>query len=153
MVIDQQIMKKERKEAYVEILEILKHMESKYVEKVPTKLREFFKDNASKEYKFNLDKTIPFEEQELKQSTISILAMLNYNYWCEDEEHKKYLLNKYTENEIKYQEMLMEKYSTDNLFKRESKSTVNTSNVPQKYEEAKWYNGILKFIKGLFNRG
>ena len=117
--------KKNSKEAYVEVLEILKHMEPKYVEKIPVKLRIFFEKNASKEYKFKLDKTIPFEEQKLKDSTINILAMLNYNYWCEDEEHKRYLLNKYNQNEIRYQEMLIEKYSTDNLFSREYKSKTN----------------------------
>ena len=140
--------KRERKEAYVEVLEVLKHMEQKYVEKIPKKLIELLKNNASKEYKFSLDKNIPFEEQKLKNSTINILAMLNYNYWCEDEEHKRYLLNKYNENEIKYQKMLMEKYSRDNLFKKET----NNSNVPQKYEEVKWYDNIVKFIKKLFNR-
>jgi len=98
-------LKLERKEAYVEVLEVLKHMEHKYMEKIPKKLIEFFKSNASKEYKFKLDNNIPFEEQQLKRSTISILAMLNYNYWCKDEEHKRYLLNKYNENEIKYQQM------------------------------------------------
>lgn len=150
MVLEQR--KKEYREAYVEVLEVLKHMDLKYVDKVPVKLRKFFRENASKEYEFKLDKTIPFEEQELSESAINILAMLNYNYWCEDEEHKKYLLNRYNENEIRYQEKLMERYSTDNLFKKENKSTVNASNVPQKYEEPKWYTGIFKFIKKLFNK-
>lgn len=144
--------KKNSKEAYVEVVEILKHMEPKYVEKIPVKLRIFFQKNASKEYKFKLDKTIPFEEQKLKDSTINILAMLNYNYWCEDEEHKRYLLNKYNQNEIRYQEMLIEKYSTDNLFNREYKSKTNINNVPQKYEEIKWYQKILEYFKQLFNK-
>jgi len=141
-------MNRKNKEAYVEVLEVLKHMDFQYVEKIPVKLRKFFYDNASKEYKFELDKTIPFEEQKLSENAINILAMLNYNYWCEDEEHKRYLLNRYNENEIKYQKMLMEKYSRDNLFKKET----NNSNVPQKYEEVKWYDNIVKFIKKLFNR-
>jgi len=143
-------LKLERKEAYVEVLEVLKHMEHKYMEKIPKKLIEFFKSNASKEYKFKLDNNIPFEEQQLKKSTISILAMLNYNYWCEDEEHKKYLLNKYNENEIKYQQMLMEKYSKDNLFKKDSDKLNN--NVPQKYQEIKWYQKILDYFKKLFDK-
>ena len=143
-------MKQERKEAYVEVLEILRHMERRYVEKLPKKLIEFFKRNASKEYTFKLNNNISFEEQPLKKSTISILAMLNYNYWCEDEEHKKYLLNKYNENEIKYQQMLMEKYSKDNLFKRDNNNSNN--NMPQKYEEIKWYQKILDYVKKLFSK-
>lgn len=139
----------ESKKAYVEVLEILKHMEPKYVEKIPSKLIDFFKINASKEYVFKLNSAIPFEEQELMQSTINILAMLNYNYWCEDEEHKKYLLNKYNENEIKYQEMLMEKYSRDNLFKKDN---ADFNITPQKYSEPKWYEKLINFIKKLFNK-
>ena len=142
-------MKQERKQAYVEVLEVLKHMEKKYVDKLPKNLIEFFKRNASKDYKFKLNNNIPFEEQNLKKSTISILAMLNYNYWCEDEEHKKNLLNKYNENEIKYQQKLMEKYSRDNLFKRDND---NLNNMPQKYKEIKWYEKILSYFKNLFNK-
>ena len=142
-------MKRERKEAYVEVLEVLKHMEPKYVEKLPKKLVEFLKQNASREYTFKLDNNIPFEEQQLKKSTINILAMINYNYWCEDEQHKKYLLNKYNENEIKYQEELMEKYSRDNLFKSENNSFNN--NMLQNYQEIKWYQKILDYFKKLFS--
>lgn len=143
-------MKRERKEAYVEVLEVLKHMEPKYVEKLPKKLVEFLKQNASREYTFKLDNNIPFEEQQLKKSTINILAMINYNYWCEDEQHKKYLLNKYNENEIKYQEELMEKYSRDNLFKSENNSFNN--NMLQNYQEIKWYQKILDYFKKLFSK-
>lgn len=150
-------MTKERREAYVEVLEVLNNMDAKYVKKVPTKLIEFFKDNASKEYEFYLEENIPFAEQKLKDITINVLAMLNLNYWCESEEHKKELLKKYYDNEMKYQEKIMEQYSTDKLFKKEGKFTSslnmeNINSVPQIYEEHKWYMGILKFIKKLFNK-
>ncbi len=106
---------KERKEAYVEVVEILKHMNRKYVDKLPKKLIEFFKDNSSPEYKFILD--VPLQEKKLKKETVNLLAMLNLNYWCEDEDHKKNLLTKYHQNEIKLKEELLEKYNYDNLFK------------------------------------
>lgn len=144
--------KKESKQAYVEVLEILKHMDEKYVQKIPNKLIEFLNKNASKDYKFVLNKNIPFEEQVLKESTINILAMLNYNYWCEDEEHKRYLLNKYNENEIKYQQMLMEKYSRDKLFKRGNENSQNKNNIPKIYEDIKWYQKILEYFKKLFTK-
>ena len=145
-------MTKERKEAYVEVLEILNNMDSKYIKKVPKKLIDFFINNSSKEYKFYLDRTVPFEEQILKEETINILAMLNLNYWCEDEEHKKSLLKKYYDNEMKYQEKIMEQYSTDKLFKRENREVYKVSDVPKTYEEPKWYTGILNFIKRIFNK-
>ena len=66
------------------------------------------------------------------------------------------MAKKYYDNEMRYQEKIMEQYSTENLFKRERKTTVSSENinitsVPQKYEEPKWYDKILEFIKKLFN--
>lgn len=155
-------MIKERREAYVEVVEILKHMDKKYVAKIPIDLREFFERNASKEYEFHIDLSVPLEQQELKEITISILAMLNINYWCETEEHRQELLRKYHQNEIKYQEELRKKYNTDNLFKKERKvisshRQENTDVFPQQYKETKWYHRIYnvmqRFIERIFNKG
>ena len=156
--------KQENKEAYVEVLEILKHMDKKYVDRIPDELIDFFNKNAAKEYEFSLDKTIPFEEQVLKDDTINILAMINYNYWCEDEEHKRYLLNKYNENELKYQEELKKKYNTDNLFKKSNQTNYvykneEFNNLPEEYEEPEWYvllfeeiyERVTRFIRRLLS--
>lgn len=149
---------KERREAYVEVLEILKHMDKKYVAKIPRDLREFFERNASKEYEFYMDLSIPLDEHKLKENTINILAMLNLNYWCESEEHRQELLKKYHENDLKYQEELRNKYNTDNLFKRERKvnKKENIDCFPQQCEEERWYhkiyNAIHSFIKRVFNK-
>ena len=150
---------KERREAYVEVLEILKHMDKKYVSKIPLDLREFFERNASKEYEFNINNNIHFEEQELKDTTINILAMLNINYWCENEAHKQELLKRYHNNDLKKEEELRSKYSTDNLFKRENKLKSAArkeyiNNMPLQHKENKWYkkiyNKILVFIEKIF---
>ena len=37
-----------REKSYVEILEILKHMDKVYVDKIPNKLIEFFEENKDK---------------------------------------------------------------------------------------------------------
>ena len=154
-------MTQERREAYVEVLEALSHMDNKYVDKVPLKLREFFKNNASNEYRFHIDLSVPLEEYKFKEITLNVLAMLNLNYWCESEEHKKELLNQYYQNELKNQEKLREKYNTDNLFKKKEKiipvsESEIISNLPQQYEKIKWpnkaYNIILNFIKKLLNK-
>ena len=154
-------MVKERREAYVEVLEILKYMDKKYVSKIPLGLREFFERNASKEYKFYIDKSKSLEEQELKENTINILAMLNLNYWCEDEEHKQELLKKYHENDLKREEELSEKYNPDDLFRKQSSSIItkeknNIDNLPIKNEEKnlykKIYNIVRKFIKKFLKR-
>lgn len=45
-----------------------------------------------------------------------MIAVLDLNYWCKDEEEKLKLKKKFGENELKYQEELKEKYNVDNLF-------------------------------------
>ena len=152
---------KERREAYVEVLEVLKHMERKYVAQIPIELREFFERNASREYKFNIDPSKPLEEYELKENTINILAMLNINYWCEDEGHKEELLKKYYENDKRKEEALRKKYNPDNLFNKKNKLTPklkiqNQPIVPMETKEESWYkkayNYLLRVIKRIFNK-
>lgn len=45
--------------------------------------------SAQKRCRINVSKTL--EEQNLRKSTIVILAILDMNYWCESEEEKKRL--------------------------------------------------------------
>ena len=146
---------KERKQAYVEVLEILKHMDKKYAEKIPTKLLKFFKDNCSTDYKFVLD--VPIHEKKLKKETINLLAMINLNYWCKDEKHKQELLNKYYQNEIKLQQDLSEKYSYDNLFKTKKQKIENNYAIIDeetlviKYKES-FITKIINKIKEIFRK-
>lgn len=109
-------MKNEQSESYTEILTILKYMETEYQEKIPPKLIDFFKRNCAKDYEFDIDLAIHLKEQKLKAKTLSLLAMLNLNYWCKSDEEKQELIKHYSENEKKYQEELREKYNPDNLF-------------------------------------
>ena len=41
--------------AYVEILEIINHMEEKYKKKIPYKLLDFFEKNKASDYNFQLN--------------------------------------------------------------------------------------------------
>ena len=141
---------KDRKEAYVEVLEILKHMEKKYVNKIPTTLMRFFEENCSIEYKFTLDEKI--KDKELKKETLNLLAMLNLNYWCHDEKHKQELLNKYYQNEIKIQEELLEKYSYDKLFKAKKENVITNNTELVEYKESP-IRKIINKIKGFFKKG
>lgn len=78
--------------AFAEVDEILVLMENKYIEKIPQKTREMFKNERSLDYKPEIKVDIPLAEQNLQRKTFAILAMLNLNYWCEDENEKRKLL-------------------------------------------------------------
>ena len=151
-------MKNDLYKAYAEVDEILSFMEDVYIDKIPKKLRELFKNERLEDYKPNIDPKIPLDEQKLQKKTFSILAMLNLNYWCEDEKEKKDLIAIYAENDRKKEEELREKYNPDNLFKK--KETEQKIEEPQKntsentvlveYKEEKFFKKLIKKIMNCF---
>lgn len=147
-----------RKKSYAEILEILKYVDKAYVDKIPKKLIDFFKENKAMDYDFKYDSTLEISKQKLHKSTIVLLAMLNLNYWCDSEEHKKELIKKYNENEQKYQEQLREKYNPDNILKkRKQKKGAEEKIAKEDVAMIEYKESILKKVinklKSIFNIG
>lgn len=138
--------------AYAEVDEILNLLEDYYIEKVPEKVRNFFREERDKNYMPKIDVDIPLTEQNLKRETMVLLAILKLNYWCKDENEKQAFLNELDENEREYEE----KYHTDNLFKdRKNKIAKNmeeNNNLPMEYKEKNIVYKILEKIKSFFKR-
>ena len=121
-------------EAYTEVYEILRLMDRCYVVQIPQELVKAFREKRAKDYNKEIDINKPLEEQNLKEETLSILAVLNYNYWTKTEKHKSSLMNLYTKNEKKHQEVLRKKYNPDNIFNNNiNRSIVENENI-QKVE-------------------
>ena len=140
-------------EAYSEVDKILSFMENKYVEKIPYKMRELFKNEKSKNYEPNIDVKVPLDQQNLKRKTLSILAMLNLNYWCESEQEKQELIAIYAENDKKREEELREKYNPDNIFKKKEKlEKVEETTALIEYKEESFIKKILNRIRALFRK-
>lgn len=148
---------KERRIAYVEVLEILNYVEEEYVKKIPIEIISFFENNKSIDYKFVYDTEKTLKEQVSNNTTLTLLAMIDLNYWCEDEGRKKELIKKYSENENRYQTILKEKYNIDNIFKsRENKiqgDILNQQSLQlQEQEEINIFKLILRKIKSIFRK-
>ena len=147
----------DQKEAYREVLVILDNMEDEYKNKVPQELINFFKRNEAKEYVFKLDNSIPLTEQRIKEKTLSLLAILNLNYWCSTDEIKE-LIKKYSDNERKFREEVDIKYHVDELLRKydikhkdiEEKATIDNK-VAVKYKESLLQKLINK-IKKIFTK-
>ncbi len=143
--------------AYAEVDKILSFMAVRYVEKVPKKMREMFKNEKLQDYEPNINKNIPLEEQQLERKTLAILAMLNLNYWCENQKEKQELLRAYSDNDKKIEEELREKYNPDNIFKNKNKEqdveqeTDKITSVVE-YREKNFIKKLLDKIKRLFRR-
>lgn len=145
------------KMAYCEIDIILGQMEEEYVNKVPDELRKLFKEQKRKNYMPEIQVDVPLAEQNLMRKTIAILAMLNLNYWCEDEKEKQDLIQMYAENDRKRENELREKYNPDNLFKKKDievgETTENTESKELiKYKEENFFKRILKKIFSIFKK-
>ena len=139
-------------EASVEVLDILGHMNANDLARVSKKFISFLKENASKEYKCNLDYSKKLNDMELKQETRGLLALMYEKYWCPEEE-KEDLQKKFYENEKKYQEELREKYNPDNIFSKKQDNIIETENTETQlieYKESvfrKILNKIREFFK------
>ena len=112
------------RQAYSEIDEFLGLLSEEKRNEIPKKLRKFFKEEKDTEYIKNIDRNIPIKDQNLKEETLAIIALLNLQYWCKDEEEKKRLKAIYAQNEKEYQNMLYEKYNPNDIFKKKEEKTV-----------------------------
>lgn len=67
--------------AFAEVLDILEHMDEKYINKIPEKLIKLFKDNASTEYKKHINSYHDLKDVNLNKDTIKLLALIKIKYW------------------------------------------------------------------------
>lgn len=93
-------VKEESARAYVEVLETIKHMDSKLVKKIPQKLIQFFEEHKDENYQFKFDENLDIENQKISIEAGSILAMLMLNYIANEQE-KNEINNILAENEKK----------------------------------------------------
>ena len=147
-------VKKESERAYVEVLETIKHMDSKLVKKIPQKLIQFFEDHKDVNYQFKFDENIELENQKISIEAGSILAMLMLNYIANEQE-KNEINNILAKNEKKYEEELREKYNPYNLFKKkenEQEEKVEEQHSLMVVENKPWYKKIFEKIKNIFKK-
>ena len=150
-------MENELSKAYAEVDIILSYMKNIYVEKIPKKLRELYKKEKLQGYTPNINPQISLDEQNLQKKTYAILAMLNLNYWCEDENERKELIAIYAENDRKKEEQLREQYNPDNLFKNRTSDTIQETerineNVAMVEYKESFIQKIINKMKKLFKR-
>lgn len=136
----------EQREAYSELLEILRHMEKKYVDKIPKNLIMFFYDNCSLDYEFRMTKAIG--EEKFKPKTLDLLALLNYNYWSKNKSKEELIMN-YAMIDEKTQAQLNAQLEKENIFTKidvnNSTEKSNDNSLPIAKDAA------FNFIKNLFS--
>lgn len=142
--------------AYAEVIEVLDNMSFEDRNKIPKNVYDFFIEKSSKDYIKHLNKNISLCNQEIREDTKEILAILLTNYWCKTENEKNQLLKLFRDNELKYQEELREKYNPDNIFKKRNQEneieeiSIQNEVALVEYKES-IFKKIIDKIKNIFH--
>lgn len=141
--------------AYAEIDSFIELLPKEEKEKIPSKLKQYFKAEKDKETTKKLSMDIPIEEQNLQEETWNLIAMIYLKYLCEDEKEKKELEQIYDENEKKYREEMKEKYNPEKILENRGKKNIvqqEEKNLPIKVQKESIIQKIIKFINKLFHK-
>ena len=128
------------KKAYSEVYTIFELLPNELISKIPIKLRDFIIAEKDENYIANINPNIPLENQKLLTETITILALLKLNYWCENEEEKYELMKMFQDNEYQYE--LEKKYNLNNIFDNKYENV----QLPVPIKKDSFKNKIIKFI-------
>ena len=134
---------------FAEVYEILSILGDNYIEKIPVKLYQLIDNSRDNNFfpKYSLDK--PFYEQGVSKKSISIIALLHLNYWCNSEDEKNELRHLLNKNEKNLQEELRAKYNPENIFKKNQVYPENNMALIEVKKEKK-INRIINFIRKIF---
>lgn len=138
------------RKSYSEVYEILNLMDSAYLDKIPDKVKDLITNERDKEFKTNITTDISLEKQGLQRDTLTVLAILYLNYWCESEQEKKELIELFNEVD----KTNAEKYSYDNIFKKNKEIPIQevvkeNNNSLVEYKES-IFSRIINKIKKIF---
>lgn len=117
--------------AYKEIVEILKYVPEKSVNKISKEMRDMFEAKMDKNYSFEIDTAKPFEEQELLEETKAILANIFRDYWATDYQ-KARIIEKENQDREEWERQKREEYNPNDIFKNRN---VNNNGITQNVQE------------------
>jgi hypothetical protein len=140
--------------AYTEVYKVLENMPQEYVNKIPNKIINLLETSKLENYETDIDKQNPIDRTKLSKQALTIIAMLNYQYWCPNSKVKKELYNNYLANEEKEKQELQEKYNSDNLFKSKITEDIKIEEETQalvEYKEKTFIQKIFDKIKRFFS--
>lgn len=147
---------KELSEAAVELNSIFDNMDDTLLKKIPKKFRNWFKEIASKEYKFEYDKNKKLNEQQISKETRGLLALIYKDYICDKEEKEAYIkkcntILKQIDDEKR------EKYSPEKIFEKNKKDETNIEQEVSKElyvvpKKTSFISRLIEKIKSFFNK-
>lgn len=119
--------------AYKEVIEILKYVPKKSVNKIPKTMLETFEKKMDKDYVFNVDINKTFEEQNLLEETKDIFAVIFRDYWATPYQRER-IKAKEKYDRQKIEEEKANKYNPDDIFNKKIKEQNKENRIEQKEE-------------------
>lgn len=140
------MINKEYAMAYREVIEILKYIPNEDVAKIPQEEIELYKEYMDKDYKYEIDETKEFEEQEISKITKAILANIFRDYWATQYQKERILAKEKYDLE-KIEKEKIKKYNPDNLFK--NKENTIKYNLPIEIKKKTFFEKLIRFLKNI----
>lgn len=141
----------ETKEIYSEVYQILNLLGNEYIDKLPNSLFNMLKEKRNTDYTPTYIEDIPLNKQNIKKETLSVLALLHLNYWCENEKEKLELKQLLKDNEDKYQQELRNKYNPDDIFEKHKKEKIVENQVSIIEYKEPLFKRLISKIKNIFH--
>lgn len=146
--------------AFVEVLEVIDHMESNMTKQIPAEVIKAIMNNADKDYKYTYDESKVLSEQKISEDAQVILSVLFVKYIANDKE-KSEIENLITENEKKLYDVFKKPEPKKSIQAEEIKvEELNEEKIIEEINESvqlvkksdKWYTKIIDFIKNIFSK-
>lgn len=136
-------------EAYAEVIEVLNYIPMNEYKKIPKKYIIFMEENCSENSSFIYNIALPFEKQNISDTSKNILGMI-FRLFVIEQSKKKELNNK--EQKKKKQEELEKyiKYNPDNLFKDKKETSKTIEETRSKEVDLVEHNKSL--LKKIWNK-
>ena len=147
----------EYREALVEVLEIIDHLEEDEKSKIPSEIVEFYEKNKSKTYIPNINFEEDISKYNIKNKTREILAGIYIDYLCDDEKKKSEYIKKLRNNEYNYEEKKKKSFNQNTIFKNKQTQDLKNEQIQDtksmiKVEKKGWFSKILNKIKKIFKK-
>lgn len=145
------------KKAYSEVYAFINALGDEYKNQIPEKIFNNIKDNRDFDYNPIYHKDQALQTGDITREALALIAALNLQYWCKDEDVKTELKKQYIENgkkeEAKYNDIFKDAEEKVRLKVEESKRNLENQNSKALViKKDSIFSKVLNFIKNIFKR-
>ena len=101
--------------SYKELYVLLHYVPQRYLEKLPVNIIKFFEKNMDKNYDYQVNPNLSYNDNKKSELTSIILGNLSRDYWANPSQ-REYILKKEKQDIEEHQRRLREIYNPDGIF-------------------------------------